>query len=315
MTLPRSKGLCGNALEVLEMLAQQEDEPRRKSWSQSPLVINDITQDDEFKNRPFVTKYPSLRFYAAMPISTKSGFIIGALTVMDDRPREGLTGSETEFMGDSVRAIMAHLETTRSNEGHRRSEKMVKGLGVFMEGGTDLGDWWLELGNIRSRRQHGLKDVAGPKSKSNGYGPSPTLLRERPIPPARTMEAEVPVPSTLPDGQSRISIAVPSKKADCTDKELLVPTEQGGNDGHPAAPMSGDQESPSQQPLKTADSAPVAIRGQTVGRLTLDLQDRLVSQSVKDMFSRASNIIQECIEVDGAIFLGANVYTRKGYSR
>jgi hypothetical protein len=317
-TLPRSLGLCGKALGMLEMLATQEDGPRQKSWSRSPLVINDITQDDEFKDQPFVTKHPSLRFYAAMPISTKSGFNIGALSVMDDRPREGLSSADTEFLGDVAHVIMAHLEMMRSNEGHRRSEKMVKGLGVFMEGGTDLGDWWLELGNIKPRQQYGPKDGAEAENKKRKeYGLGPTPSRQRHISPGRTMEAAVPIPSTSPGGHSRPSMTTPAEKANCTVEGLSVPTAQGDDDGISAPSRSGSQESPSQQASKTAvlataDGAPVPSRGQSVGGFTLDLRDRLVSQSVKDMFFRASNIIQECIEVDGAIFLDANIHTHRG---
>ncbi|KAL8366269.1 hypothetical protein RB595_004846 [Gaeumannomyces hyphopodioides] len=242
------------------MLASREDGPRQKSWSRSPLVINDITQDNEFKDQSFVARHPSLRFYAAMPISTRSGFNIGTLSVMDDRPREGLGSTETEFLCDMSHAIMAHLEMTRSNEGHRRTEKMVKGLGVFMEGGTDLGDWWLELGSTKPRRR------------------------------------DVPEDGTEGDNKKR--------------------EEYGGDcGGTSAASRPGSKEFPPQQPPKTAvpataDSPSPLRSGQSVATFTLDLRDRLVSQSVKEMFSRASNIIQECIEVDGAIFLDANIHTR-----
>ena len=314
---PNSLGLCGNALQTLEMLAPQEDGPRQKPWSRSPLVINDVTQDDEFKDQSFVTRHPSLRFYAVMPISTNSGFNIGALSIMDDRPREGLSSTETEFLGDVAHEIMAHLEMTRSNEGHRRAEKMVKGLGVFMDGGTDLGDWWLELGNTKPRRRRGPADGAETEiKKRKEYGLGPMPLRQRPISPERTMEAQVPIPSTSPAGHSRpSSMTTPAKIPGSTVDTLSVPSVQGDCDGISAASRPGNQEFPPQQPpktafLATADSPSILSSGQSVGTFTLDLRDRLVSQSVKDMFSRASNIIQDCIEVDGAIFLDANIHTR-----
>ena len=299
---------------MLEMLAPREAGPRRKSWSRSPLVINDVTQDDEFKDQSFVTRHPSLRFYAAMPITTNSGFNIGALSIMDDRPREGLGSAETEFLGDVAHAIMAHLEMTRSNEGHRRTEKMVKGLGVFMEGGTDLGDWWLELGNTKPRRRHGPEDGAeAGNKKRNECGVGPMPLRQRHISPERTMEAQVPIPSTSPSGHSRPSTTTPAIIAGSTVDTLSAPTVQGDCDGISAVLRPGSQEFPPQKPPKTAflatDSPSIPRSGLGTGTFTLDLRDRLVSQSVKDMFSRASNIIQECLEVDGAIFLDANIHT------
>ena len=314
---PKSLGLCGNALQMLETLGPQEDGPRQKSRSRSALVINDVTQDDEFKDQSFVTRHPSLRFYAAMPISTKSGFNIGALSIMDDTPREGLSGAETEFLGDVSHAIMAHLEMTRSNEGHRRTEKMVKGLGVFMEGGTDLGDWWLELGSTKPRRGDGPEDGAEAENKKRSeYGVGSMPLRQRHISPERTMDAQVPIPSRSPGGHSRPSITTSTKTAGCTVDTLSVPTVQEDNDGISAASRPGSKEFSPQQPPKTAvlaiaGSPSPLSSGQSVATFTLDLRDRLVSQSVKDMFSRASNIIQECIEVDGAIFLDANIHTHR----
>lgn len=315
--LPRSLGLCGNALEMLEILARQEDGPCQKSWSRSPLVINDVTQDHKFKDQPFVTRHPSLRFYAAMPIRTKSGFNIGALSVMDNRSREGLSSAETEFLGDLAHAIMAHLEISRSNEGHRRSEKMVKGLGVFMEGGTNLGDWWLELGNNKPRRQHSPKDGAEGEDKVRKEANLvPTSLRRRHASPGRTTEAQVLVASIPPGSDSRPSITTIPKKTDCAVEELSVSTAQRDDDGISAGSRSRSQGSTPQQPPKRAvvamvDNALHTNRGRT-GIFTLDQQDRLISQSVKETISRASKIIQECIEVDGAIFLDANFQTAEG---
>jgi hypothetical protein len=252
-----------------------------------------------------------------MPISTATGFNIGALSVMGDRPRDGLSSAEIEFLCDVAHAIMARLELRRLNEGHRRSEKMVKGLGVFMEGGTDLGDWWLGLGNIKPHRQHGPKDGGGAESKERKkHSLDPTPLRQRHISPQRTMETQAPVPSTPPDGLSMPSMTTPAKIADCTIEGLTAPTARADDDGISAAPRSGSQEYPSQQPPQTAASPTADIgsapsRGHSVGRFTLDLRDRLVSQNVKEMFSRASHIIQECIEVNGAIFLDANIHTRR----
>ncbi|PGH06240.1 hypothetical protein AJ80_08209 [Polytolypa hystricis UAMH7299] len=142
--LPRSQGLCGIALDTLHA---QEDRVRPEPWKPSPLIINDVTQDPGFKDQPFVTSHSSLRFYAAIPITTKSGFNIGTLSVMDERPRAGLGDAEIDFLGDITVAIMAHLRTTRAKAGYRRSKKMIKGLGDFMGGRRSLDNWWLELGN------------------------------------------------------------------------------------------------------------------------------------------------------------------------
>jgi hypothetical protein len=69
---------------------------------------------------------------------------------MDDKPRDGLSDVEIMFLGDMVLTIMAHLEMGRVREEHRRSEKMVKGLRLFVEGGSTLREWWLEIRNDKA---------------------------------------------------------------------------------------------------------------------------------------------------------------------
>jgi len=59
---------------------------------------------------------------------------------MDDRPRRGINNNEIKFLGDVGPTIIAYLEMTWVSEVQRHSEKMIKGLGVFMDGGTNLYD-------------------------------------------------------------------------------------------------------------------------------------------------------------------------------
>ncbi|MGK7391627.1 MAG: sensor histidine kinase [Candidatus Cyclobacteriaceae bacterium M2_1C_046] len=51
------------------------------------MIVNDTTKDERFFNNPFVTNPPYVQFYAGMPLITQDGFPIGALSVLDDKPR------------------------------------------------------------------------------------------------------------------------------------------------------------------------------------------------------------------------------------
>lgn len=161
-TLPRDQGLCETALNILPP-AQRGPQ----AWNLSPLTVNDLTSDDRFKDRLFVINRPTLRFFAAMPIRTNSGFNIGTLSVYDDQPRQGLDDAQKKFLDDLTVTIMAHLEMTRVKAAHRRSEKMVSGLGVFVEGRSSLRDWWLDTKNNKawgpddSRDADALKHTTG----------------------------------------------------------------------------------------------------------------------------------------------------------
>jgi len=253
-TFPRSLGLCGNAIESLPTSPRESPiSLQEASWRPSPLVINDVLHSEQFSQRPFAMSHPSVRFFAAMPISTTSGVSVGAVSVMDEKPRLGLSQVEVEFLRDISVAIMAHLEMARCNEGHKRSEKMIKGLGVFMEGRTNLDEWWLELGGNKNKtqRQQTSTGVLSPAPPD-----SPVL------PPKDVLEYESP-----PEG--------------------------GKGSQHQDEP---ETPRPSLSPRHTNSRT-----------FTTDIRKSHISARLKEMFSRAGHIIQESIEVDGALFLDAHM--------
>ncbi|MEV1289854.1 GAF domain-containing sensor histidine kinase [Micromonospora sp. NPDC049679] len=52
------------------------------------LVVPDATADPRFRENPQVTGDPNIRFYAGVPLIDPDGYALGALSVMDPRPRE-----------------------------------------------------------------------------------------------------------------------------------------------------------------------------------------------------------------------------------
>jgi signal transduction histidine kinase len=253
---------------------------------------------------------------------------------MDDKPREGLRDVEIRILDDMAITIMAHLEMARVQEEHRRSEKMVKGLGVFVEGRSTLREWWLEVGTDKACQQQGSKDGAEAQSSKKGK-PQPDLdstsaLKEH-ISARKVMEPEVAEQSRLLDGLSSLShpkpaVETPTKgQADRTVELPALLATQRERDEISTASKSGNQETlsfpaPASNISATLDSAhdasPIPSRGedqhltgskQNLRTFTADWQETMLSKNLKEMFSRASNIIRECIEVDGTIFLDASI--------
>jgi PAS domain S-box-containing protein len=62
------------------------------------LVINDIDTRIEFINFPVRKEHPDLKFYAGVPIITVDGYMLGFLSVMDNKVRE-ISDVQLKFLG------------------------------------------------------------------------------------------------------------------------------------------------------------------------------------------------------------------------
>lgn len=74
------------------------------------LVIPDCRLDDRFKDRPYVTSDPGIRFYAGVPIYSRNGYMIGAVAVSDEDARAALKIEELKLMQETAQSVIEHLE-------------------------------------------------------------------------------------------------------------------------------------------------------------------------------------------------------------
>jgi diguanylate cyclase (GGDEF)-like protein len=78
----------------------------------APVVVPDLRADDRLAAYSASAGEPLIRFYAAAPLKTPEGHDIGALAVMDRRPRE-LGPDDTALLVDLARIVMDELELRR----------------------------------------------------------------------------------------------------------------------------------------------------------------------------------------------------------
>lgn len=85
------------------------------------LSVIDATQDDRFSENPLVLGNPFIRSYTGIPISTGDSVALGALFVIDTRPRQ-FTASQMESLRKLANMVSGRLQLRRSLMLIRRGE-------------------------------------------------------------------------------------------------------------------------------------------------------------------------------------------------
>ena len=84
-----------------------------------PVVVEDTSEDDRFKEHPLVINDPKVRFYAASPIITLEGDILGTVCAVDFTPKS-LSTDKIEMLED-----LADL-ARHTIEAHRKAQLLIQ---------------------------------------------------------------------------------------------------------------------------------------------------------------------------------------------
>ena len=83
------------------------------------MIVPDATLDSRFADNPLVMSVPNIRFYAGAPLITEDGVALGALCVIDDTPRAGLTAVQAQGLALLAEQVMHLLDSHRGSVAHR----------------------------------------------------------------------------------------------------------------------------------------------------------------------------------------------------
>lgn len=310
--IPRSLGICEHVL--LSSGGIDINAPATETAATEPnelpvSVVPDLATDARFQNRPFIERAPFNRFYAGVPIRTPGphGMNIGVYCIYDTKPRpQGLSSDEVDILRDISRTIMGYLECRVSHERFGRSERMVRGMGNFVEGLDSLVPA-PKPGSGHSRKRSlklsDSKEVAPgdrrrgklvvrskkPEAPFKSINASTRILDEAllsprtPNPPYASKDA--------PSFNNGSPLLEPATAADIrAPRQLSLTAEDSSQCSTPRAESQhSGQSSPRQHVLSQVSTA--------------DLQRAEIGR----VFARAANIIRQSIEIDGVLFLDATV--------
>ncbi|EZP73450.1 Histidine kinase [Sphingomonas paucimobilis] len=80
------------------------------------FVVSDATSDPRFRDNALVLGPPHIRFYAGAPLLDREGVPLGALCVIDERPRDDLTPLQRQGLALLARHVMVVLEGRRRDQ-------------------------------------------------------------------------------------------------------------------------------------------------------------------------------------------------------
>lgn len=237
-------------------------------------IINDLSEDVAFCDRPFVTSGPKARFYAGVPIRTARGINIGAYCLLDDKPRDGLADHEMKFLRHMGRTVMNHLEMIRAKAQHERATRMVAGIGSFVDSATDMGR------GANTESSHTLRGDAMRRHSRNQSFRNDS--------------------SAAVKGLSRRS---PSRRDQADTSQTTSERESN------QPPKTSDAVGGTETPRSTGDPAADASKA---SKRAHDLRAELTSWNVRKTFERAAEFLRSSVGLDGAIFLDARVSSYGG---
>ncbi|CAI7598873.1 unnamed protein product [Penicillium pancosmium] len=261
------------------------------------FVVPDLTQDSRFQSDASVTGPPQNRFCVSVPIMSPDDYVIGSIAVLDDEPRVAITEEQTQFLQELSLTVMDHLISQRAMREEDREERMVRALGLFVQGKSDLAE------GIDSRDH--VENKVGQLAEINRKLESFQLPDAIAHTPEKSV-LEKPRPdyaNSHYDGQGKRGRV--AEITSSTANQTLGEGPQSSRSGSPIQTFKRD-ESKLRGPEKEENK-----QRPPLSPTTSQLQEKLAPFSVQHVLDRASCLMNQALDVEGAMFLDASVYARR----
>lgn len=245
------------------------------------FIVPDLTKDPRFHSASFVTDAPFHRFYISVPIRSPESYIIGSIAVLDDRPRDDITEEQKQLLQELSVTVMEYLLSLRAMREEHREERMVRALGVFVRGKSDLTDG-MDSDNSSDKKTDDLAQV-------NQKLEEVQISRRQDDSEQGTGQESSP--RMLNDASSSHKKSHGKKKRQTRSPVRKFKTEVEG------AESDVEKEENEQRPSLTPT--------------TENLQKKLAPHNVRSVLNRASCLMDQALDIEGAMFIDASVHARR----
>jgi hypothetical protein len=298
-------GVCAGTMKVFT----SQDDRYNISTSNifadhSQYVINDFTQEEMYKDRPYVTDFPQMRFYAEVPLKSPSGYVLGSYCVVDNKPRAGLDDDGFLVLTEIASTIMKHLDLVKLKEEHARAEGLLQGLNYFVQGKTGLHQG--SPGHSAVERANELRGLIREEWINAQVEPQWQISDGEPGPLTRDNFLSQ---SEVDGGGVASSISSTSEQDASVHTSTTRPVTPLRSESQPSNLDSENMDLPT-DPERTEATAKGSFEGPQGKMKEEDVGTRLrelaISDDIRENFSEASTLLRQAMDLDGVVFLDAS---------
>ena len=327
-------GICPSSIRLFSSTDGSQDiDSEYIKATKSYYIMNDLSMIPGFADRPYIAGWPYMRYYAEVPINSPSGLTIGTFCVIDNKPRAGLDKKGLLVLEEIGDSIMDHLELVMCKRQRERAERMIQSLGLFVEGRASLREWWIKSSKDSrsidsSQRSLTLEERADIEFGLDTY----SAMNEPRLESITTtgLSSNELLSSASSGGissqstQSYISQQTPDSSSADSQQGILNSSSQRMSI-ESATPIDAADD-PQHSPISTPGPVVVAEMGKSkeeiaVGRdlskvkaqssRTNNSGRSKVSTDIEEMLSRATNLIREAVDLEGAVYYDLNLSTHE----
>lgn len=311
--IARTDGINDTAVDGWRKARQYRDIPAdnehyyTEGTSPHWCIVSDASLNPSVKARPLIARAQSPRFFFSIPLRDAEGTVIGSLSMLDDKPRYGVSAHEMLFCEDLSDTIAQHVFGSMVATQRQRSERLIQALGTFNSGGRSLRDWWIGQDNLSMQRGGRRREVVHDADEKNERFKHEFGVEEDSINSSRQgSRPRVERPrSSVPNSQYRTPRSATDGNNQATQNR--VDNQVSGQDfsGASAQPPHNDSES-MVLPSRGSKAHQASIQRRKAKETSEASQEFDSATEIKTVYSRASTLLRESTGAAGIVFMDAS---------